>query len=125
MFSSLKLVGGCGIIQTAALWWLFLQAPYLALVGVGKGLFSCQHKTAGFGRAGEVAVKVRHSDLKRLAVKACGLYWLPCGLPIVTSQRVHALSSHLLLDIVGDHLDFSGDLLGHAAQLAQFFDLAV
>lgn len=87
--------------------WLLLQAPYLALVDEGKGLFSCQHKAAGFGRAGEVAVKVRHSNLKRPAVKACGLYRLPCGIPIVTSQPIHALNGYFLLDIVGDRLDLS------------------
>ena len=38
---SLQSSGGCAMIQTTALWWLFLQTPYLALVGWGKGLFFC------------------------------------------------------------------------------------
>ena len=98
----LQSVGGCAMIQTTALWWLLLQAPYLALVGVGKGLFSCQHKTVGFGRVGELSVKVGKRDLKRLAVKAGGLHRLPGCLPVVTGDRVHALAaiSRLIVSVM-------------------------
>lgn len=92
---------------------------------LGKRPFSCYREAAGccFGQI--LLVQVGVIGLKCLAIEAAGVDQLPGDLPVVPGQLVNLSRGHLILDAVGDGLDLSGQLVSHAAQLSQLFDLGI